>query len=94
MSFVHATCARCGLLFGSEGSGLCERCRPLTETTGPNWLPESYTLKLTAMDVGFLVGAINRRVTEAPGEVIPAGVLRLMRKLDELSATIYGENVP
>lgn len=87
-------CAKCSLCYvGPEP--LCYRCLPLEATTGPGWLPEAYTLKLSAMDVGVLLGALFRRIDDAPAAVpVPAGVLRLLRKLDELAGQIYGESAP
>jgi hypothetical protein len=87
---TYGNCAKCGIPFGSQdGSGLCARCRPLSDTSGPDWLPETLTLKLTVMDVGFLWGMLHRQIYDGRTSMVPAGVLRLMRKLDDLSNEVY-----
>lgn len=88
-------CSRClmhTVLAGPEA--LCFRCRPPTaEELAATWLPEPYTLTLTAMDVGFLQGMVYRRLRdESPGSVVPAGVARLLGKLDALAEQIYEDS--
>lgn len=91
---TEKTCA-CGMRFGAEDDDpRCWRCRPLEETTGPDWLPESYTLKLTALDVGYLTASVVSLLSSPKEAVAPAGILRLLRKLETIVQKMYEERTP
>lgn len=76
-------CEKCGLRYGDDaGKQPCWRCRPLSETTGPSWLPEDYSLKLSAFEVGFLFGIVSKSAHESE-HAVPAGILRLLKKIEE-----------
>lgn len=86
-----AACNRCEMLtVVTPPGGLCFRCRPPSDDElARTWLPETHVLKLSAMDVGFLSGALYRVVKEHPESPVPAGVARLLGKLDQIAEDIY-----
>lgn len=90
---MTGACLRCHTnTVVTEPGRLCFRCRPPSaEEHARTWLPENYFLKLSTFDVGILWGLLGARVAESGG-VVPAGVMRLLGKLDEITNAIYGES--
>ncbi len=88
-------CKECSVRYYpvTDDPGICPRCRPLWQTTGPDWLPEKYEIRLTSFEVGILLGlAIERLSVEQDArEATVPGVLRLLRKLDDLAKQVYGD---
>lgn len=90
---MTGACLRCHTnTVVTEPGRLCFRCRPPSaQEHARTWLPENYFLKLSTFDVGILWGLLGARVAESGG-VVPAGVMRLLGKLDEITNAIYGES--
>ena len=55
---------------------------------GDGWLPEDYTLKLNAFEVGLLLGCVMSKASETRS-VMPRTWRRLVDKLDALAQELY-----